>query len=234
MNAQPSERQRSRRTRGVIAGLAGACLLLSGTFALWSASDNQPGGTISNGNLDVASVGDPTYWDVSADRSVDMTETTPVTGLAAHSVADITNYHIVPGDAIEANYGFSVALEGDNLVADIQASVEATTAPPEGVTFTVQMWVYQGGSWVASGSAQPLDLELGTTADLGRVQAAAELNGADTADIPVITDTVTSSTANVTMVVTGHFASTTLGQTSVQLASTLGQVQIDVTQVRVP
>ncbi|WP_410602946.1 TasA family protein, partial [Bacillus sp. SIMBA_008] len=45
----------NKKLTGIVAGAAGAALLLSGgTYALWYDSAEAPGGTITAGNLDVA------------------------------------------------------------------------------------------------------------------------------------------------------------------------------------
>ena len=97
----------NKKTTGLVAGAAGAALLMGGaTFALWSDSANVEGGRITAGNLDVEAVA-PVWNDVSADRSE-----------GAH-VIDLDTFRIVPGDTIEGKFGFRAALEGDNMVAEL-------------------------------------------------------------------------------------------------------------------
>lgn len=226
------EQRRSRRGLGILAGVAGGLLLMGGTtFALWSANDVQAGGTITNGNLDVAAAGATTYWDVSPDRTDVTAAATPVTALDAHSIADITAYSIVPGDVLEANYGFSVALDGDNLVGDLNLSFAGGAAPPTGVTFTAQAYYLNGATWTAVGTPVVVSPG-GATFSLGYFQAANQLNGALDPSIPVITDTVTSATPNVTVVVTATFDAATTGQTSVLATTALGDVTATLNQVR--
>lgn len=232
MDTNTQETRRSRRLKGAFAGLAGACLLLGGTFSLWSASDSGTGGTINTGNLDIAAVGAASYFDVSSDRT-DATAQTPVTGLDAHDVPDITSYHIVPGDRIEANYGFSVALEGDNLVGELSAGLAGgfSTAEP-GVTFTAQAFVKSGGEWVAVSSAQEISAASGATVDLGQVQAANESGGTDDAGVPVIDEEAVGEDANVVVVVTGDFDSSVTSRDFAQALANLGNVTVDLQQVR--
>ena len=53
----------NNKTKGLVAGLAGAAVLAGGsTFALWSDSDSVDGGAITAGNLDVAAIGTPAWF----------------------------------------------------------------------------------------------------------------------------------------------------------------------------
>ncbi len=227
--------QQGRRRRGVIAGAIGVSLLIGGTFALWSDSGSQTGGTITNGNLDVASVGDVSYYDVSADRTDVTAAANPVSGLDGHTIADIAAYNIVPGDTIQANYPFSVALLGDNLVASVEVALPASSTAATGVSFTAQAYFSNDGTtWTSNGSEQTLTAGTAATVDLGRVQAANQLNGTvDAGSIPVVDNDVVSLTdANVVVVVTGEFDPTTSNQTSVLATSILGAVTTNIAQVR--
>lgn len=232
-------RDNRRRRRGLIAGALGISLLMGGSFALWSHSATMAGGTITNGNLDIAALSGVAYWDVSQDRA-DATATAPVTGINGHSIADIAAYDIVPGDVIQANYGFSVGLLGDNMVADLTAKLASdanvTAAAAQGVTFKAQAWYLSASTWTKVGSA-PVVINPGstTTIDLGKVQAANQLNGSLDAGIPVISRgqvDASADTANVVVVVTGTFDSATSDQTSTLAQSVLGDVTIDLAQVR--
>jgi alternate signal-mediated exported protein len=224
--------RRSRRGIGLLAGIAGGLLLIGGTtYALWSDNALQAGGTIVNGNLDAAPVGTTTYWDVSADR-LDATATTPVTALDAHSVADITAYSIVPGDVLEANYGFAVALEGDNLVAALTVELPGG-APATGVSFTAQAYYLDGATWTAVGTPTAV-VPGGSVVTLGNFQADNQLNGALDPSIPVITltDAATAATPNVTVIVTATFDAATTDRISAEATSTLGDVTVTLNQVR--
>src|SRR5699024_10635751 len=94
-----------KKTTGIIAGAAGAALLMGGgTFALWSDSAGAPGGQITSGNLAVASVG--TSWiDASSDRAD-----------ADHAI-DLETFKIVPADTIEGRIALDLALQVDKIVA---------------------------------------------------------------------------------------------------------------------
>lgn len=230
-NLTPQERRNRRRT-GLLAGLAGGVLLVGGsTFALWSDSDTQTGGTITNGNLDVAKVGSVAYYDTSTDRTDANAEAgNPVTRANGHGVADIAAYSIVPGDKLEANYPFAVALDGDNMVAKISASLPTGTAA-QGVTFTAQAYYLNNGTWTAVGTPQALNAS-GTAADLGNFQADLQLNGLPDSPLPIITKKSVDTDANVTVVVRASFDAATANRVSTQATSVLGDVKVDVAQIR--
>lgn len=233
MSTSTESSRRSRRRIGVLAGLAGVVLLVGGTtFALWSDDSLKSGGIIANGNLDIAYQGVATYWDVSP-GDPDRTTTTPVTGIDAAAVTDIGEYRIVPGDVLEANYGFAAALAGDNVVAGL--TVDFPTAQPiPGVTFSAQAYYYTGSTWTPVGSPTTV-VPGGTRIDLGLFQSADQLGGTEPG-IPVVTlaEVSTGSAPNVTVVVTTTFDSAVGGQTSMDLATTLGDVTLTLAQTRTP
>jgi alternate signal-mediated exported protein len=132
---------RSRRVKGLIAGAAGAALLLGGTtFALWSDSDQFPGAAaITAGDLDIT-VGAPSVYDWSTngetwnggtrgDQGDDLSGW--VAGVPAgafanvHRIADPSTYRQVPADRNVVAYPFTVTLVGDNLVADLRIPATA-------------------------------------------------------------------------------------------------------------
>ncbi|MFS0703086.1 alternate-type signal peptide domain-containing protein [Cellulomonas sp. 179-A 9B4 NHS] len=128
----------NNKTKGIIAGAAGIALLAGGaTFATWSDTVNVGGGEIESGKLDVAIVNTPQWFDVSADRADGTAAATPVTQLRGHQV-DLSSWKIVPGDAVEATYAFDVALEGDNLAAQLRlANINALATNGGTATYKV-------------------------------------------------------------------------------------------------
>lgn len=95
-------------TKGFLAGLTGIGLLVGGTtFALWTDSDRSPGGTIAAGTLQVE-VHDANWRDISMDRRD-----------RGHEI-QLDAFKIIPGDVIQAKYPVRVALEGDNMVAQLR------------------------------------------------------------------------------------------------------------------
>ena len=239
MSTEVTQDRRSRRRLGILAGVAGGLLLLGGTtYALWTDSALQAGGTISNGNLDVEPLGTTTYWDTSADRSDTTAAATPVTKVKAHAITNIGTYQIVPGDTLEANYGFVVALSGDNMVASVNLALGGTGASAAtGVTFTAQTWFDNGGTWTAVGS--PVAVVPGGTPvaiALGNFQAANQPAGALDGALPVITVATTPGalTPNVTVVVTAKFDAATTGRVSALSQSVLGDATVSVVQTRTP
>ncbi|HLS65290.1 MAG TPA: alternate-type signal peptide domain-containing protein [Ruania sp.] len=97
-----------KKTTGVVAGIAGAALLMGGTtFAMWKDSADVPGATLSSGNLEVTT-SDWGWQDVSPDRSG-----------GAHDI-DLSDFKIIPGDVIQGSFDVGVTLEGDNMAALVQ------------------------------------------------------------------------------------------------------------------
>jgi alternate signal-mediated exported protein len=131
MNKTSDARVVSRRRKGIIAGVAGAAMLLTGsTFALWSAGDSfNTSGTITSGTMSIAAdnAGVVAY-DVSEDRTnVDGGDTLAATGKEGH-VIDLATALIVPGDTIAITYPFGVEMAGDNLVAELKGTFADMTA----------------------------------------------------------------------------------------------------------
>ncbi|SFJ80579.1 alternate-type signal peptide domain-containing protein [Cellulomonas sp. KH9] len=209
------------RTKGVIAGAAGVALLAGGTtFALWSDSASVAGGVITNGNLDVAPVGTPAWQDVSDDRAD-----------GPHAI-DIDTWRMVPGDVAEGTYGFQVALEGDNLVAELKvdtADPAATLPTGMSVTYDVRD---------ADGKVLASDVALGADTTLRfRAPREGRAAGSPTDTDAVVVDrtevkTGADATANLTVVVTATFAYGTPDQVSVQETTTLGGLAVTLEQVR--
>jgi alternate signal-mediated exported protein len=133
-----SSNTRSRRIKGLIAGAAGAALLLGGTtFALWSDSDSFGGASvIKAGNLDL-DLGAPSIWDISTSGETwngtargDQQTTIPGIpgGLKGHRIDNPGDYAVSPADTDLAVYPFEVTLVGDNLVAKLSLTTTANGA----------------------------------------------------------------------------------------------------------
>ena len=206
------------KTKGVIAGVAGLALLSGGvTYSLWSDTATVTGGTITNGNLDVAAIGPLAWVDVSPDRAD-----------SPHPITSLATWRMVPGDIIEGTQGIGVALEGDNLVATLEVSSATDPATfPTGISVTYD--VLQGVTPIAS------DVPLGTATTMrlaaGRAGqgAGAPVNAPPTV---VITDIVVPATPNLTVVLRATFDPATTGQVSVQATTVLGDVAVSLDQVR--
>ena len=121
-------------TKGFLAGAAGLRLVLGGsTFALWSDTAGVGGDTtLTAGNLEVGMVNSE-WRDVSHDRWD-----------RGHKIRDIEKFRIIPGDKIQAKYGVSVALEGDNMVGKLRLKdsdgnlIDGDLAPGLKVTYKLE------------------------------------------------------------------------------------------------
>lgn len=199
----------NKKTTGIIAGAAGAALLLAGsTFALWSDSGKAPGGVITSGNLDVEVVG--TQWsDVSSDRSD-----------SPHAI-DLASFKAVPGDTIQGEYAVDAGLEGDNLVANLalKNGGALTGALQDGlvdVTYTV---LDADRKTVATGSSTGVDVTL----------ASADNSAPGTlAQLPAAVD----GTADFSVVVSVTFDRSTSDRDLVQAQADLAGATIQLSQVR--
>ncbi|MBO3094187.1 alternate-type signal peptide domain-containing protein [Cellulomonas dongxiuzhuiae] len=209
----------NKKTKGILAGTAGIALLTGGaTFAEWSDDATQDGGTITSGNLEVAPVGTPTWYDVSSDRTDGADLAGLLTGRNGHVVD--ANWRIVPGDTAVAEFGFAVALEGDNLVANIDLTdIEAL----EGNGATVDYKVFN-----AAGTE--ITPATGNLIRLRGADGASDLGGA------AITRTElddTETTADVTVVVEVTFPDTLEDRDRVQtVVADLTDVGVSLEQVR--
>lgn len=206
----------SKKTTGLVAGAAGAALLVGGaTFALWSDSATVDGGTITSGNLDVALVGAPQWVDVSADRA------------GGDHAIDLETFRIVPGDTIEGHFGIDAALEGDNLVAalglDLGATEGSLVSAEQGVTVTYSL-VDASGAVVG----EVADVAAGDTATVHFASADNSDNEAPLAVLPA----ELSGSALYTVVVTAEFDAETPEQVRTQAAAQLAELSVSLDQVR--
>ena len=200
----------NKKTTGVVAGAAGAALLLGGaTFALWSDSAPVDGGTITAGNLDVEAVA--AQWkDVSADRTD-----------AGHAI-DLDSFRIVPGDTVQGTFGFRAALEGDNMVAelsldDLSAQGALLAELAEHATYTV----LSGGTVIDSGDLSDAEGVLFASADNSNNVAALPTLPADLGTDP-----------NVSLVVEVTFDEDVADQDLVRANAVMADFSVTLSQVR--
>lgn len=200
----------NKKTTGLVAGAAGAALLLGGaTFALWSDSDPVAGGTITAGNLDVKAT-QPTWRDVSQDRT------------DAGHVIDLERFRIIPGDTIRGTFGFKAALEGDNMVAelslaDLGASGDLLEALASEATYEVTV----DGEVVAGGDLFAAEPVLFASAD----------NSHNVATLPTLPADLPGS-PNVALVVDITFPETVTDQDLVRTNAVLDDFAVTLGQVR--
>jgi alternate signal-mediated exported protein len=123
----------NKLTKGAIATAAGIALLLggAGTFALWNGQTTIAGGTISTGQLSIASTNGPVWKDISS---------TVVGG----TTVDPATQKIVPGDVLQLTQQVTLTTTGKNLKANFTFDPTSITTDPaltaaltEGLTATV-------------------------------------------------------------------------------------------------
>lgn len=195
----------NKQTTGIIAGAAGALLLLGGgTFALWSDSAEAPAGTITAGNLNV-DIQAPAWVDVSADRTD-----------SPHAIDDIAAFRIIPGDTIEARYPVTLDLEGENMLAKLGLVIdgdEAVTgdlaAGITGISYTV---LDEDDAVVGTPNLTSLDV-LFASADNGNPAGVTILAGQQYT--VVVSLTFDATTANQGLV---EKTATLLGESALQLS----------------
>lgn len=196
-----------------------AALLAGGTFALWSDTETVGGASITNGNLDIA---------VTAPAAAGWTDTSyvakPGDPVTTKSIANISNFRLVPGDSVKGSYTLTGKLEGDNLRGTLALDASTGATLPAGVT--VGYVVKDGkGTAVESGTLT------GGKATLNVASAeylASDAHTADTAKYLSFSKAGTSYTIETTVT----FASATNGTTSVTSAVKLGDMKLTLTQAR--
>ncbi|MHA3685068.1 alternate-type signal peptide domain-containing protein [Leucobacter sp. HY1908] len=194
-----------KQAQGIIAGAAGAALLLGGTtFALWSDSEDVAGATITAGNLDVT-LEKSEWFDVSADRTD-----------SGHVIADLATHRVVPGDTIEGRYTVTPELEGENLVANLALAYDDAHTGDLLTGLELSYSVRDADDTViATGGANGVALNFASN-DNGNKGA-----------LPVVT-----AGATYTVVVTAAFDAATAEQDLVQTTAALSEGAIELNQVR--
>lgn len=238
------------KMKGGAAGVAAAALLMGGTtFALWSDADTVNGGVVTAGNLDVAIL-DTAWFDVSADR-VDRDTSTVYSGLLAHSIADISTWRMVPGDTIQYEAGLDVALEGDNLAAELSVDgidnlvttfdevadqvdyngdglIDNTAVELVNVSYTV----YDESNTPIAGLA---DIQWDAATDVYlQADSVGQASGLEGANVVVVSEDVLDGLGEMGVVVTVEFAASTPNQvlTQANLAD-LQLLEVSLDQVRI-
>ena len=126
------------RNKKLLAGAAVAAgiglLFAPGLSAAWSDSAEVDGGQITAGNLDIEAT-QTNAQDVSPDR-----EDSP------HAI-DLATWRAVPGDVVAIEQGLDIALEGDNLIAELDTDALSAAIPEaaaEYVTYEVSVFDAEG------------------------------------------------------------------------------------------
>jgi len=128
----------NKRTKGLVAGGAGAVILLgtAGTFALWSDSDTAPGAVVTGGRLELTA-GDTTWT------------ATDITGQTPAPLPDTgSDIQLVAGVELTGTTTITPELAGEYLVAEL-----ATPAPENAVPAWLKVTWTLGGEVVGDGDA---------------------------------------------------------------------------------
>lgn len=222
--------EEKKRRKGLAWVAGGTALLLGGsTFALWSASADFGGGSVTSGDLNLVALEDTTFWDVSADR-LDSTET--VTGTdgsqLGHAIDDTETWRIVPGDKVAAAFSAVATLEGDNLVGQLTLDGFGENAlVNEQMAWTYE--VYLGGELLAPEAELPTD---GSTA---LMYLAAPRDGQDSGLADANGTTVLQmeeTTQEISVVVYGMFDAETADRDQVLTTDSLSDLVLNLNQVR--
>ncbi|MDR3107917.1 MAG: SipW-dependent-type signal peptide-containing protein [Bifidobacteriaceae bacterium] len=145
---------RARRVKGLVAGACGTALLMAGgTWALWYDEAKVNGGWITAGNLDLAKAGAETVYDISTtngynnekheytgqdaeprtDEVIPLAEKYDCLGTDYKDVpgheADLSGlkglaWTASPGDTLVSVWPYYVALQGDNMVAELKLAID--------------------------------------------------------------------------------------------------------------
>ena len=230
MNQTSDDRARSRRRKGIIAGVAGAALLLSGgTFALWQATTNMSGGTITAGSLTLDGGSAAAWYDVSPDRDFD----TPVAVVEDKSKAplvegeaiNIEQFLVSPEDVLAAVFEVEVGLEGDNLVAALNLNLASAAELEEGIDpfadgdLTFESAIYVDGAEAVARAPLSAGSE-----SLGYFTTSA---AHDVAGVTKVTGKVSA-----TVVIFVTFNNTVSADSSMEAVAALNDAGFNLTQVR--
>lgn len=221
--------EEKKRRKGLLWVAGGTALLLGGsTFALWSASADIGGGSVTAGDLNITAEEDSSFWDVSADRN-DATQTLPGTdgSQLGHVIDDTATWRMVPGDKVAAVFDATVTLEGDNLVGHL--TVDGLDGAPgqfnEGINWSYE--VYADGTRLSAEAALPTD------GDTGMFFAAPRAGqGGGSSDANDLVVEMAQTTKDVTVVIYGEFDAETEGRDQVTVEHTLGDLRLTLNQVR--
>ena len=231
MKQSPVDPARSRRRKGIIAGVAGAALLLTGgTFALWQNTVDVTGGTITAGSLTLEKAADAAVWyDVSPDREfadpVAIVEDAIGDPLVEGEAIDVSQFLVSPEDVLAAVFEVEVGLEGDNLVAALSLNLSdldeqpADTDPFENEDLTFESAVFVDGEVAVARAALAMGKE-----DLGYFTTSAVH---EATDVTLVAGKVTA-----TVVIFVTFDNTLSDTSSMEAVAALSKAGFNLTQVR--
>ncbi|MDR1768914.1 MAG: alternate-type signal peptide domain-containing protein [Propionibacteriaceae bacterium] len=226
----------NRRLKGLIAGAAGAILLIGGsTYALWSSSGGLNGGTITAGSLGLTAGTPSKLYDVSSDRldstgdpgtgtdlSTAVGDCLPSETYYGHE-ADLSDWNIVPGDSILEVFPFKGHLKGDNLVAKLSANFTGATSAVTDLTAisgSVTAYYLEGTDDVTRTELGSVDLQellgsgsAGVEETLGFFQSPEQTDGTADGSLPELPDSAPASD-NICVVLSATWDADSTGATA--------------------
>ncbi|MDR1187568.1 MAG: SipW-dependent-type signal peptide-containing protein [Bifidobacteriaceae bacterium] len=119
--ATKERERRSRRFKGLVAGVTGLALLMGGsTYALWSDSSSANVEPVQHGTLDIEGSLAPVVYDVRVAKGPSDPDNSPwINGLGGKKnrkvITDLSKFYAVPGDNLEINIPVDVTAIGDNM-----------------------------------------------------------------------------------------------------------------------
>jgi alternate signal-mediated exported protein len=143
---QTERDRRTRRLKGLFAGVAGVALLLGGTtFAMWSDQDTVAAPSITHGNLDVASA-------QGAATVLDLRKSGSDGGLvnSGKTAVDPATFLAVPGDQLEIDLpAATITATGNNMKYEIGVASTATSIDLH--EWQIKAYVYEGTTLLNQG-----------------------------------------------------------------------------------
>ncbi|MDR1187569.1 MAG: hypothetical protein LBK95_08955 [Bifidobacteriaceae bacterium] len=153
--ATTERKRRSRRFKGLVAGVTGLALLMGGsTFAMWSESANSNVGQVQHGTLEVLP-GEMHIYDLTTPGDKKSFNQEGVTEI------DLDTYRATPGDKIEVDMVVDVNAPGDNMKYFVSLGSSVPVIEDKW-TAVVDAWNSAGArvNWNAAEPTKPTTLGL--------------------------------------------------------------------------
>ena len=233
--------------RRIAAGVGALMLgvgVLGGSYALWSDSASLDGVELTSGVLDVAPVdGTGSTWDISTNQPANQALTpAPLSAIDGHELRG--GHTVVPGDTVQLERSFAVAMKGDNLYADLSLTngddaaggllAELIEGRQSGVNFTYDVYVDGVKDNALSGKkmdeASTLRFVSADSLHDGAAPEGAIVVEKDT-ELSTNADGAFEGEADIAVVVNAHFEETTNGREKQEVAASIASATVSLNQV---